>query len=169
MKVLFLDIDGVLNSVQAVHMYHRRNKDTIMQEWNPYEEFCPLAVNNLVEVLEAVPTLKIVVSSTWRMGCTTVEDLQALFDVIPESHGRKVIQDRIIDRTPSFRKGPRGDEIKAWLERPASALVTTYAIVDDDGDMLTEQRPNFFQTNGYLGLMWDVGDKIINHFGGKRV
>lgn len=168
MKVLFLDIDGVLNSIQSNEMYNRRNKNTQKQEWNPYEEFCPITINNLVELLEAVPDLKIVISSTWRMGCDTVDKLKAIFDPIPESHGRLIIQNRIIDSTPVYRKGPRGDEIANWLSSCKTAIISKYAILDDDSDMLGSQMPNFFNTDAYLGLTWRDADKVINHFEGKR-
>lgn len=165
MKVLFLDVDGVLNSVQAVYFYHRRNKGTVKTEWNPYEEFCPIAISNLVGILEAVPDLKIVVSSTWRLGCVTADDLRKIFDPIPLADGQKLIKDAIIDRTPAFRDGPRGNEIADWLKKNP---VAQYAIVDDDSDMLENQMSNFYQTDGYVGLNWRDSDKIINHFGGKR-
>lgn len=168
MKVLFLDIDGVMNSVQLAVMHHRRNKDVpSLGGWDPYNEFCPISINNLVELLEKVPDLKIVVSSTWRMGCDTVQKLQDIFNPIPELHGQKIIQERIIDRTPVFRSGPRGNEIKHWLDNHPE--VEKYAILDDDSDMLEEQRPNFFNTNGLHGFMWEDCERVLKHFGGTRL
>lgn len=39
--------------------------------------------------------------------------------------------------------------------------IERYAIVDDDGDMLDEQRPYFVQTNAYVGMTDADADKLI--------
>ena len=42
--------------------------------------------------------------------------------------------------------------------------IEDYVIIDDDADMLDEQKPHFFQTKYWRGLtMWEV-KKIINYF-----
>ncbi len=52
----------------------------------------------------------------------------------------------------------RGREIAAWLA--AHPAVTTYAIVDDDSDMLPEQMPRFVQTGYELGLEQAHADRL---------
>lgn len=145
MKVLFLDFDGVLNSHQSCTFWHNK-RDQAKWENEMYEawqgtlkeylalEFCPIAMSNVEELMRRVPDLKIVVSSTWRLG-ETPETLKKIL------HPSKLIGDAIIDVTPALRykkdtteEADRGDEIKHWLDRHPE--VTHYVIVDDDNDML---------------------------------
>lgn len=137
MKVLFLDIDGVLNSEQSCVFWHNK-RDQSKWENEMYTswtgslkeylalEFCPIAVSNVEELMRRVPELKIVVSSTWRLG-ETVESLKAMFKPF------KLISDAIVGVTPSIRLTPRGNEIQAWLDKHPE--VTRFVIVDDDMDM----------------------------------
>jgi hypothetical protein len=48
------------------------------------------------------------------------------------------------------RRTLRGTEIKEWLDSTES--VEKYAIIDDDRDMLPEQMSSFFLTDSYCGL-----------------
>jgi hypothetical protein len=82
---------------------------------------------------------KIVLSSTWRITNTAQECADGL--TLP-----------IFDCTPRLN-GKRGLEIYTWLN--AHPEVTRYAIVDDDSDMLDEQKPYFVQTNFKDGLSMD--------------
>jgi hypothetical protein len=61
-----------------------------------------------------------------------------------------------------------GNEIKKWLldnnrYNYDSYRVTdhSYVIIDDDGDMLYQQRHNFFQVSPSTGLTREIADKII--------
>jgi hypothetical protein len=132
MKVLFLDIDGVLNSQRTVvackgfpHSFDGHDRDKF--DW--------IAVG-LIRKLCDETGASICLSSSWRIIHSVHECANALD--LP-----------IFDRTPSLN-GPRGMEINAWLsEHPE---VTTYAIVDDLSDMLPDQLPNFVQTSEKNGL-----------------
>lgn len=138
MKVLFLDFDGVLNSHQSATFWHNKRdqakwENELYKEWQGSlkeylaQEFCPIALSNVEELVRRIPDLKIVVSSTWRLG-ETVETLKKIL------HPAKLVSDAIIDVTPyiGFSK-PRGQEIQLWLDKHPD--VTNFVIVDDDGDM----------------------------------
>lgn len=112
-------------------------------------EFCPIALGNVEELCRRVPDLKIVVSSTWRLG-ETVEGLQKI--LAPA----KVVANAIIDKTPAFKEGPRGNEIQDWLNR--NPQVTHYVILDDDADMLDTQKPNFINVSSLHGFQY--GDML---------
>jgi histidinol phosphatase-like enzyme len=60
MKVIFLDFDGVLNSIQDSIFYSRTKGDYGFK-------FSPLACSNIQWLLEQDPSIKIVISSTWRV------------------------------------------------------------------------------------------------------
>ncbi len=145
MKILFLDIDGVLNShSSATYWYYKTimsNKPFIRIE----HELDPMCVTNLEELFRRVPELKVVISSTWRIGETTAS-LKVLFkDLIPG------LSARIIDRTISDPKdGPRGYEIQVWLDE--NPKVERYLILDDDSDMLEHQKPFFLKTSNRNGF-----------------
>jgi len=111
-RVLFLDIDGVLNS----DGYRHGTGFGVSAN----ELIDPAAVETLNEITRRW-SLKVVVSSSWR--------------VMPEVEGilrANGVQADIIGKTPA-QPGPRCREIERWLaEHPE---VTSYVILDDDADM----------------------------------
>jgi len=156
MRVIFLDFDGVINSEQSSTFWHNKRdqekwENEMYSSWEGTlfeylaHEFCPIALSNVEELVRRVPDVKIVVSSTWRLG-HTVDDLKKIL-----KHA-KLVADAIIDVTPAFRDGPRGNEIKDWLDRHPE--VTNYVIIDDDRDMLEEQQENFVNTSSLHGFLY---------------
>lgn len=162
MKILFLDIDGVLNSYQSAQLLdHVKRKDGDFPEFfqdyvTSSGDMCPLAISNLEYILETVKTVQIVISSTWRHGCT-LRDLKNYFKMSP------LIQSRIIDSTPSLRDAQRGDEIKRWVYN-STRPVHKFAVLDDDTDM-NAVMDDFFHVNHKKGLDWCVVEEVIRHFG----
>lgn len=173
MKVLFTDIDGCLNSAASAEMFHaflkhedpkynRFYNSSDLIKFKPdmgldcrASEFCPLAVSNYNYILQNIPDLKVVISSYWRWG-RTVEQLQEIFTWLG------LPADRIIDKTPVIHNVQRGVEIEKWLD--SHPEVTKYAIMDDDSDMLEEQLPNFFNIDGYNGLVYTQAIQMVKHF-----
>lgn len=153
MKVLFLDIDGVLNSRQQIKALYRRGEHQGL-----ITDFCPIACSNLLEVLTEVHDLKIVISSSWRIGKTT-EQLQ---DILME---QGIPPERIIDCTPinydDPEKDERGYEIQAWLDKNPD--VTSFVIVDDNSDM-AHLKHRLVQTDHWHGLMLRDAQRIIDMF-----
>ena len=158
MKILFLDIDGVLNCERAYKLgyckYVKWNWENGMEDH--HQSFCSWSkelLNKLIDETDA----KIVISSTWRSS--GIEFMRKVWE-IEGMHGE------IIGITPSFRGGingytiPRGCEIdyylkhdlgfshinwdksvqKEYIERTG---IENYIIIDDDGDMLYGQRNHF--------------------------
>ena len=162
-KILFLDIDGVLNSAQSSHMHHRERKkaergepswlDCLGRRALREDEFCPIACSNLADILDIIPDLNIVVSSTWRMG-RTVEELR---DVLTKAG---IPRERVLDKTIILHHEQRGVEIKEWLSRNKTEV---YCVLDDDSDM-NDVRDNFIQTDWLVGLDFHTRNKVINHF-----
>lgn len=154
MKVLFLDIDGVLNSEQSAVYYNRLNVEN-----GGLTDFpCPIAKSNLHSILEEFPDLKIVVSSVWRLG----ETLESMRGVLASY--AMVKPERVIGTTPCIRKEgggsvPRGLEIQAWLDRHPE--VERFVIVDDDSDM-AHLMDHFVKTSWRHGLMRKDAIQIID-------
>jgi HAD domain in Swiss Army Knife RNA repair proteins len=122
MKVVFLDIDGVLNSKKTLNP---RNFPYVVD---------PKLLRRLELLLERTGA-KVVLSSTWRYD--PIGRLAANHWGIP-----------FIDTTPDMPKQPRRDEIVAWLRDHAD--VTRYVILDDEDDELDDLP--LFQPSATTGL-----------------
>lgn len=147
MKVLFLDIDGVLNTHKSTLLHGSLfiNSPDVAKKLDPYAS---LFLKRLTQ-----HGVQIVLSSTWRIGTRFHQEKEKAFDF------------PILDRTCHypFPKAVRGDEIQTWLnEHPE---VTHYAIVDDDSDMLEAQLPCFVKTRATEGLTWFNMEKICQILG----
>ena len=118
--VLFLDVDGVLNSARFL----RENPGAFDRGEDEAGAMDTVAVARLEQVLVRTGAL-IVVSSTWRILNTVEQILDFL-------HRRGAPSAKIIGVTPHLT-GYRGEEIKTYLKEHPE--VTRFAIVDDDSDM----------------------------------
>ncbi len=136
-KILFLDVDGVVNSAEHAH---RQGKGGILGI-DPFPAF-------LVGKIQLDTGCEVVLSSTWRLWPSTREEV-----------AQKVV--KFIDCTPDLRGAPRGAEIQAWLEKNPD--VTQYAILDDDSDMLDSQKSNFFKTTWEKGLTPEIAKAVTEH------
>ncbi len=138
MKIIFLDIDGVMNSER---FYHK----TPNFEWDMFCPYSVILLNKLTDETNA----KIVVSSSWRKN-NSVEELSTLFkkngitgDVYSSTH---VLFYKNCDHSVS-----RGNEIQLWLSQYPET--EQYVILDDDSDMLYNQRKNFVHVNPVKGFV----------------
>lgn len=147
MKVIFLDIDGVLNCELA---YKRRKCNYVDtgggKHYQTFYEPAKRLLNDLIEVTGAY----VVISSTWRAGgLEWMRKVWKLEDMSGE----------IIDITPFRNDRFRGFEIEEWLENVGfkhinwskdlqkeymdKSGIENYVIIDDDSDMLYGQKDNF--------------------------
>jgi hypothetical protein len=137
MKVIFLDIDGVLNC-----------KKTPNPRKFPYVVDRKL-LRRLKRLLDRTGA-KVVLSSTWRY------DPAGLFSArhwgVP-----------FIDVTPDMPKRPRRSEILAWLR--AHPRGTRYAIIDDEDDGL-DTLP-LFQPRASTGITPDIVKGVADYLAGK--
>lgn len=141
MTILFVDIDGVLNTRSHLRRQMLQNGFCTKMDW------CPSAINNLRRLCEMVDG-HIVVSSSWRHD-HTLEQLREIFC------NNGLDDQRVIGVTPSAAEQTgsenycRGHEIAAWLrEHPAE----NYVILDDDATMLSHQMERLIRTgieNGF--------------------
>lgn len=172
MNIIFLDIDGVLvheNYIVSVYPNIKRDRFGKL--------FCPIASSLLNELIEKT-NAKIVITSSWRAD--GLKDMQTMWkernmsgeviDVTPYFY----VRDTIHMHKPSM---PRGVEIDYWLHRNnymhhepdciadyetiKKCKIKNYIIIDDDTDMLWNQRNNFIRCNEMEGFTFNDFQKAL--------
>lgn len=145
MKVLFLDVDGVLNKCGRTEDPDMLEQDKLLR----LKRIC------------AATNCRIVVSSTWRGYPRMMDKLcERLRD----------LNISIMDRTPCLSSQNRfsliwngvirGDEIAEWLNTTKTP-VEKFVIVDDNSDM-GGLIDHLVQTYSFTGLTDELADEIID-------
>lgn len=135
-RIVFLDVDGVLNSER----FFRENKIG-KKRFPTYEEMLDPAAFKLLSGLVNGTGSKIVVSSSWREIPEAFKVLEKVLDFFSLPH---------IGVTPTLVKKCRGAEVQAWLEE--NKFCGHYVIIDDTPDFYSYQQPFYVQTSWALGL-----------------
>jgi hypothetical protein len=164
-KIIFLDIDGVLNHEQWFwwRYYNAKNgnnlKDLyIEQGYSNRESFLltmidERSVANLNYIIKETGA-DIVLSSTWRSN--NPDNNKETNKVL----NAKGLVKEFFDVTP-YCGMRRGIEIAQWLNAQDDADIINYVIIDDDSDMLDNQKDNFVNTDAFVGLTWFDAEKAI--------
>ncbi len=130
MRIIFLDIDGVLNVIP-------QGRDEFGSIFHKHFE------DNLKYIIDSA-NAKIVITSTWRTD--GLDKMQAMWK-------KRGLAGEVIGCTPNcaqlvnaqkfkfYDEVERGHEIQEWLDEHPE--VTNYVILDDDNDMLSSQKENF--------------------------
>jgi len=143
MKIIFLDIDGVLNRQDGLNGPDHIDKDMVAN------------INKIISSTGA----KVVITSTWRCSMSQ--------DQIQDHLNKFGFIGNIIDMTDDNNKS-RFNQISDWLD---SNTVSDFIILDDTGVMdhllhLSSFKKlankHFFQTKSLVGLTKDISDKIID-------
>jgi hypothetical protein len=192
MKVIFLDIDGVMNSQIFYHeRYHKLSAKIRRGYWwciswfrllltgkryttyslanykpDPKHFEFDYTFKRLVEETDKLKwkwlsefcnayDYKICISSTWKNHFKDENDWNRSLIAL----GFR--EDIFVGITPNSKDRIRGYEIKAWLDQNEDT--ESYAIIDDDSDMLDEQMNSFFHVDGYYGLTPNTLYRIGRH------
>ena len=140
-KVLFLDIDGVVNC------------STTKERFGGYIGVEQEKISLIKQIIDATDT-KIVLTSTWRLeflwhkqGKTVRLDT---YNYLVGEFAKQGLE--FFDMTPSHSDSWRGREIQDWLDNTEEE-VEAYAILDDDSyDIAKEHRGHVVQTSWQTGL-----------------
>jgi hypothetical protein len=129
MRILFLDVDGVLNNAESL-------KNQIHLDRSNVEHLGRIVKEGKIEL--------VVLSSVWRMMGEASFRFRDL---------RRVLREfgvEIHSKTPRL-DDIRGFEIDQWLKHQR-ATEEEILILDDDNDFLDWQKDRLVQTNGLIGL-----------------
>lgn len=163
-NIIFLDIDGVMNCQDyfSLPKFDRRNR---------FHKPCVDALNELIVQSNA----DIVISSTWRSR--GLEEMKKVWFI-------NNMKGNIIGVTPRLDDQIRGIEIGQWLSDNDfkhinycaieqqmymdRSKINNFVIIDDDSDMLYNQRNNFVHvkswkgTDGFSNVHREQALKILN-------
>ena len=142
MKIIFLDVDGVLNTanlietmgINAIGDHFLERLDKIISETGA----------------------EIVLSSTWRL----IPNAKNVLEDKLSSKGMFLL-DSTVELRKNFSPEPRSKEIAEWLIRHPE--VEKFAIIDDGEDAGTYFPSSFFLTTFEEGLTEEITDQIICH------
>lgn len=151
-KIIFLDIDGVLNSDMWLRSLTPEN-------W-PASHIDPEAVAVLNQIICRTEA-KCVISSAWRK--------QYSLDYIKKALSDAGFTGEIVGQTPDFfalrhqrtsKAYTRGDEIQAWIDQQDNKP-EAFLILDDCEDM-AHLTGHLIKTDGVFGLLPEhVKDAVI--------
>eukprot|EP00668_Euglena_longa_P034628 GGOE01044456.1.p1 GENE.GGOE01044456.1~~GGOE01044456.1.p1 ORF type:complete len:193 (+),score=39.61 GGOE01044456.1:70-648(+) len=137
MKVIFLDVDGVLHPLTGTELF---------------VEPCMRELKRIVDVSGA----QLCLSSTWRSSRSTINKVNTALQRwgIP----------KVAFCTPEGRRRRRCEEILSWLK--AQPAVTHYTVLDDI-DMSDEAQllGHLVQPKSNVGLTGDLADLALVHLG----
>lgn len=164
MKIIFLDIDGVLNPTHFNNALFKMWKAS-HEEIKSKDEFGDLFFDQNVDALRFIiehTESQIVLSSTWRMNGLNrnqqmwlERDLPGkLIDITP--HANELLDDSI---SRFYDDICRGAEIDYWIKD--KNFTGNYIIIDDTEDMLKSQESVFIKTNPYCGLTMKDAKRAI--------
>lgn len=144
MKVVFLDIDGVLNSNEWFKRHPTPGKWAL-------DRTCVQRINIICEKAKA----DVVISSSWRLHMKP----QYLIEILV-SHG---LTASVIGLTPrlfyGLKEADRGDEIGTWLDKfGQEGNIEKFVILDDYDDM-NIYSPYLVQTSPEVGIT-DIDVKL---------
>lgn len=149
-KIIFLDIDGVLNT--PLYMIQSKERGRALN---------PVAIHSLNCLIEATGA-DVVLSSTWRYNSTPEDMTQTLQE--------KGFKYTIRSFTPRTDRDCRGTEIRMWIDArcPYKLNFHEYIILDDDSDMLYWQRENFVHCPMDCGLTPNIAYRTWRKLMSKR-
>mgnify|MGYP000937116832 CR=1 FL=1 len=156
-KIIFLDFDGVLNSVRSVTAEQNlvnavRAKYDILAGKPIASGFDPIAVKLMWQLIIKTDSY-VVVSSAWRKAIS-LSDIRNIFH---HEFGwpSDDANERIIGVTGRRGDGHRGREIQQWIDDHTVGIANfKYIIIDDSYDFLDHQHKRFIQTDPYEGFLY---------------
>lgn len=139
MRILFLDIDGVIctdssHRIKPKQPFPAGFHIPFRTGWDNLDKDCIKRLNRITDATGAI----IIISSTWRLACLEEGDFQHLVDYLK----KQGVTGHILDKTPTHlphgyidRINGRGKEIEQWLKDWSGEKIESFVILDDDYDL----------------------------------
>jgi hypothetical protein len=175
-QVLFLDMDGVLNS--AAFFLGRKKPKVPMGNRTPMQQFkydlCPTLVGLLNYVLNSAPDVRIVISSAWGHYYSIPQFRAGL-----KSKGlSKENAEKIIGITPRKMSSMRCNEVVWWIQdhkEETGVDIKEWLTIDDHVIFPLKSQDSHYgkykdqeiQTNSEMGLTMTEVRKILTYFNPK--
>ena len=137
MKIIFLDIDGVLNHDQ---WYVSKEYQTLYQNEDNELDIDPKCAERINKICEQTGA-KIVISSDWRISW---------YGTIVRLQRGGINTEYIIGKTPEL----------LWLDFHLD--INNYVIIDDRTDFKPNQQEHFIHINPHCGITDEDMNKAIN-------
>ena len=172
MKILFLNIDGVLNTGDNIkslfELWKVRNpgvgelsaEDAIKMKDGRYmddygEMFDERSVRWLSFIINSTDA-KIVITSNWRLDT----DIKALWS-------KRSLPGSVIEGTPNINYQYPAHEIELWLENNKN--IYSYAIIDASGNYPETMKDRLVHVNNYFGLTFPAAEATIKMLNTKII
>lgn len=147
MNIIFLEVDGVLNSQNKLIEVYKKTGKPHSGYLYPFDEKC---LDNLCLLVNKTDA-KLVITSTWRKD---KEGIDILLNMLKKYN----LDKKVIGYTPILGKD-RGLEIKSFLSCLENEV--NFVILDDDDDM-GELYNYLIRTDMKVGLTYEnVNDGIM--------
>jgi len=155
MKILFLDVDGVLNNNQT--------RTVTFDGWCFVDDYL---VKRLKQIIDATGA-KIVLSSTWRDGWNREDESknEPFFNQLRDK--LKEYGMEIWDALPMPMRPSRGLAIAIWFDLHKDLNIESFVILDDWYDMGI-YRDHLVQINGNIGLTDEDVNEAISFLNGVK-
>ncbi len=143
MKILFLDVDGVLN--RCGKSGHGLEEDKLL----------------LLKSIVDATGCHIVLSSTWRK----TEHQRARINDAFYPRGMRIFSSTpVLDKKVDglWHSVPRGEEIRSWINYECATIhPPKFVILDDEADM-GDLLPHLVKTDSFTGLTPEIAQEVIN-------
>jgi hypothetical protein len=156
LNIIFLDIDGVLNTRNAINMQISEKKGRYNEDLSAFMyDFDKEAISNLKDLIND-SNGKIVITSTWRLNDVLMEEL------ISQFNKNNISADIIIGKTSDLHgqvtDSIRADEIKEWLSIFQDEI-NSFVIIDDIDEMGEYTETNLVVCDKVDGLTKKIKKK----------
>ena len=153
MKIIFLDIDGVLNGAFSRHIGDA-DENAVVRSWdNPHGDYVELSILNILRRIIEQTGAKVVITSSWAHSDEDGVNIGIMMDI------------PTIDKTWCTGGSlQRGESVLDWID---SHDVESYIIIDDAGHNMYESYNSrlwsrMIHTNGRLGMQPSDEPKAVH-------
>ena len=155
-KILFLDFDGVLNNTEFYERRAKTRKLDLATPYSPREDFDPENMAQLADLAKRIPSLQVVVSSSWRKGRRLAELREYLRPAFEPY--------RVIGVTGEHESRLRHVEITNYILDHGGLQIGRFLALDDDTHDMHQLGENFLHVHRSAGLTAAHVKRAVVHF-----